>query len=71
MPDRIRHTFRKCEQDVVLDLIGYVRIFELAARPIMDLLQFVQCTRYEKMLHYDMSLCTARVLYGREIVHQF
>src|SRR5436190_24360270 len=54
--NRVRHTFRKCEQDIMLKIFRHVRIFELTASPVMDLLQFIECTRYEKMLHDDYSL---------------
>ena len=50
MTDRIRHAFGQCKQNIMLQIVRHVRIFQLSACPIMDLLQFFQCPRYEKML---------------------
>jgi hypothetical protein len=35
----------------MLKIFRHVSILELSAGPVMDLLQFIECTRYEKMLH--------------------
>ncbi|MDP4200042.1 MAG: hypothetical protein Q8922_06510 [Bacteroidota bacterium] len=51
VPDRIGDTFGKRQEHVVLKVRWYAGLIELAAGPVMDLLQFIECAGYQEVLH--------------------